>query len=170
MASRKSTKKKTTRRHRRVGALSMRGNAQLFKIAAIAAGYFLGDKLNDFITNATGGKIDGKIVAGAEVGLGALLLMSKGRQTMMKTVIGGLSLGAGLKKALKEFGVISGYGNVPVLGARRPMRRVAGYGDVPVIGGYDSPGTLAGYDSPGTLAGNRQRVMAGMNSSGSGLM
>lgn len=160
MAKRKA--KKTTRRRRKMGALAMKANSNIVKLGAIALGYFMGDKINDTIMSATGGKIDGKIVAGAEAGLGALLLLSKGKPSMIKTIGGGVALGAGLKKLLKEFGIINGiggYGNVPVVG----RRRINGYGNVPVVGAYSSPGTLAGYSTEGTLASrNGSAVMAGI--------
>ena len=74
---------------------------------------------------------------------------------MIKTVGGGVLAGAGLKRALKSFNIISGYQGVPVIG-----RRMGAYQGVPVIGGV-RPSQLAG--GPGQLQGYRVNGMPGNN-------
>ena len=153
MARRKKHAKKHHRRHR-IGAAGkgmFKPGGPLVQYGSIAAGYFVGPKINDAIDKATGDKIDGKIVAAAEAIVGGMLAFSK-KKTMIKTVAGGMLLGAGVRRGLSEFGVISGFQSVPVL---------AGYQSVPVLGGYSVPtpgGSLAGYSVPtpgGSLAGRR---------------
>jgi hypothetical protein len=139
MAKSKSKK----RHHRRVGAASLNPGSPLVKLATVAAGFLLADKINAPInklntiapTATTPGstRLDPTIVMAGEIGAGALLLFSKrraGAMGMAKTVAGGLLVGAGLKRALSQFGVISGYQSVPVIG----RRGVGGYQQVPVIG------------------------------------
>ena len=82
------------------------------------------------------------------VGIGGLLLMRKKSQPALKYA-GGVLLGAGLKRALKVLGVVSGYQSVPVIGR---SHRMAGYQSVPVIGRTITPPQLAGYTPP-QLAG-----------------
>lgn len=134
----------------------MNANSPVVQIGALAVGYFLGDTINGPIQSLTGGKIDPKITGIAETGIGAMLILSK-KKTMTKTLIGGVLAGAGLKQSLKSFGVISGYGSVPVIG----RRMVAGYGNVPVIGeiGYN-PGAkqLNGYAPGAGMLGNQMPV------------
>lgn len=149
---RKATKKKTSRR-RRVGALNL--NNPMLKYGSIAAGYFLGDKINDAISKATGDKVDGKIVAAAEAGAGLMMLMSKKVKKPALKLIGGVLAGAGIKKALSEFGVINGFYNVPVL---------AGYQNVPVIAGYDTAQpAINGFNVPRPVS---QSVMGSIDASG----
>lgn len=155
MAKKKHHKK---RHHRSVGALNPR--SPLVMLGSLAVGYFLAadslnaaiDKFNITPAPGAGGpattKIPGTIVLTGEAGVGALLLLSKkktGTMGLVKTVAGGILAGAGLKRALKTFGIISGYQSVPVIG-----RRMAGYQAVPVIGAT-RPAQLAG--SPAQLQG-----------------
>lgn len=158
-ASKKSHKRTGTRR--RIGATGakLNANSMLVKGGAALAGYFLSDTINAAIDKATGGKMDGKIIGGAEVGLGALLVLGHvtKRPSMVTSVAGGALAGAGIKRLLKELGVISGIGGyqaMPVLGSKHAAaRRLNGYGSVPVIGGY-SPnrgnlnGVFNGYQVP----------------------
>lgn len=160
MAKNKRKTKKTHRR-RRIGAMAMKPTSPMVRIATIAIGFFFGDKLNTMLASMTGGKIDGKIVAAGELGIGAMLMLQKKNPSMFKTVLGGVFLGAGLKAGLKEFGImngIAGYGAVPVLGAKS-MR---GYGAVPVLGGYKTEGSLNGYTTEGSLNGRDKKIMAGV--------
>jgi len=167
MARRKKAKKST--RRRRIGAAGkLNANSPIVKFGSMAAGYFLGDKINEQIEKITGDKMDGKIVAGLEVLAGLVLNKtiklgkSGGKPSLPLVVVGGVLAGAGLKKGLAEFGVINGFYSVPVLN---------GYRSVPVLNGYNpTPGaSLNGYRVP-----NRQ-VMGGVNiatdmaASGSGI-
>jgi hypothetical protein len=146
--AKKSRKQKRSRGRRRIGA-ALNPASPLIKLAAVAGGYFLAESINPMIDKLTAGKISDKLVAGGQTGLGALLLMGKGKSSIIKTVAGGIAAGSGLKRGLKAFGVIkppvvtapavTGYGSVPVIG---------GYGSVPVIGkvgGYNAPGSLGAY-------------------------
>ena len=113
----------------------------------------MADKVNAPIAKLVGDKLDPKIVAGAEAGLGALLVFSKGKKSLLKSLAGGLLLGAGVKSLMASFGMggIGPYGNVPVVGAIGP------YGRVPVVGrrrvnGYSPNGSLNGYTPNGSLS------------------
>lgn len=163
---------------RRVGAASLNPGSPIVKLAAIAAGYFLTadpvntaiDKANTKAATATepaGTRVGETVVMGGELGLGALLLLSKSKNKttgLIKTAAGGVLAGAGLKRALKKFGVIKGYQSVPVIGSRR----MAGYQSVPVIGGV--PGQLQGV--PPQLNGYRSAGSGvnGYTSQGSGVL
>ena len=139
MAKRRKKARKTSRR-RRIGGVMAPGSPVL-KYGSIAGGYFLGDKINDAVDKATGGKVDGKIIAGVMAAAGAYLtFMAKGKKSVIKTAAGGILLGAGVKKGLKEFGVLNGFDNVPVL---------AGYQSVPVLSGYGTSRTsMNGFNVP----------------------
>lgn len=144
-------------RRRRVGALALNPNRPEIKLAAVALGYFLlADQLNgaidkvvpDSVKTATDFK---KYIPGAaEAGLGAMLLMSKKKPSLIKTAAGGILAGAGLKRLLVQAGVVTGYQSVPVIG-RMGRRRMAGYQSVPVIGA--TPPQLSG--TPAQLQGYR---------------
>ena len=156
----KRRKHRKTHRRRRIGALALNASSPLVKYGSVAAGYFMGDKVNEAIDKATGGKVDGKIVAAAEALLGFMLL-TKGKKSTLKVAAGGVMLGAGVKRGLAEFGVISGFADVPV---------IAGYKSVPVLNGYVTrPGQMAGYMTPQPMS-NRQNVMGAVDvGSGTGL-
>lgn len=151
--AKKRHSKKGRRGRRRIGAARLNASSPLVKVAAVAAGYFLGDKINPLIDKVTAGKVSDKIVGVGQTGLGGLLLM-KGRSSMIKTAAGGVLAGSGLKRALRAFGVlqpalpppagttVTGYGKVPV---------ISGYGQVPVIGGYSPNQTLGAYMVPGRV-------------------
>lgn len=167
MAKRKKAKSKS--RRRRVGAAGLNPNNPIVKYGSIALGYLMGDKINAQVTKLAGDKIDGKIVGGAEAGLGAFLVFGGGKKTMLKTVGGGILLGAGAKKVMTEFGIggIGPYGRVPV---------VAGaYGRVPVvagakrINGYSPNASLNGYTPNASLNG-KMKVMGAINSGSGDLM
>lgn len=165
-------KKKGPKRRRRVGA-ALNPSSPIVKIGAVAAGYFLGDKINEQIDKVTKSKVDTKIVGAGQVGIGALLLLSKGRAGLIKSVAGGLSAGSGLKRLMAAFGTpattvpaaaVTGYARVPVLGSVYNSR-LGGYQNVPVLGG------VGGYNAGGTLAGrmgdyriNSGRIMGSMGS------
>ena len=154
MAKKKKTAKRKTSRRRRIGAINP--SSPLVKFGSIGAGYFLGNKIDEMLVKVTGDKVDGKILAAAQAGLG-LMLMMKGKKTAMKQIAGGVLLGSGARKGLREFGVINGFDDVPV---------IAGYRDVPVISGYNVPsGKLNGYNVPQPV---HKTVLAGIND-GSGV-
>lgn len=162
MPTKKKTKKKKGTRRRRIGAMSSKTKMNIAKVAAIAGGFLVADKVNGAITKAAG-TINPKIIAGAEVAAGAAL-MFMGKDTVVKAVAGGALAGMGLKLGLKSFGImnggLTGYGDVPVIG----RRLLSGYQDVPVIGGFSPSGTLNGYAVNGYS--RNQNVMG---STGSGL-
>lgn len=166
-AKRKSHKKTAHSRRRSIGAMALSPSSPLVKLAPIALGYFFADKLNTPIDTAVGGKVDSKIIAAGQVGIGFLLAF-KGKKSLAKSIIGGVLIGAGLKRGLKDFGVVTGFYDVPVLSGRRGMN---GFHDVPVIGAYKVPAGgrpgMGGYRVPST-----SKVMNGCssdNGSGSGI-
>lgn len=130
MAKKAKNKKKSTRR-RRVSGVALSAKSPIVQFGSIAAGYlFLGDKINTALANVTG-SIDPKIIAAVEV-VGGFLLKKKMKGTIGQ-VAGGVLIGAGAKKALQEFGVISGLPTVggysdlrTVNGLPAPVRKVAG--------------------------------------------
>lgn len=155
-------KKKSTGRRRKVGATKINANSNLVKIAALAAGYFAGDKINEQVTKMAGDKIDGKIIGVAETGIGAFLVLGPGKKTMLKTVAGGVIAGAGIKKLMGEFGIgaVGPYGRVPVIGQSNP------YGRVPVIAGARRVGAYTPNQQLGSYTPNMSlngRVMAGVS-------
>jgi hypothetical protein len=175
-------KKKTKRRHHRVGAMSLNPKSTLVRLASVAAGYFLGDTINSFVDSVTPASIfpvpvatvpptapatgfsalgfnQDTVVGAIEGGLGAMLLMSKGKASLLKTGAGGILAGAGLHRLLKKTGYVTGYQAVPVIG----RHRVAGYQAVPVIGKI--PAQLRGAGGPSQLEGFR---VNGYNPTGSG--
>lgn len=176
MAHRKHHKKHKVHRRRSVGALSLSPRSPLVTIGSLAAGWFLSDEINaqilnilpaSFATPATPAPAPGissiftmqGVPALAEVGIGTYLLMKK-RKSLVTTIAGGISAGAGLKVLLKKAGMITGYQSVPVVG----RRRMAGYQSTPVIGG-NTPAQLQGI--PAQLEGFR---VNGYDSQGSGVM
>lgn len=173
----KKRKKHGRRRSRRVGAFKLGGKDTGLKLAALAGGFFLGDMINGRIdslltkttaatatTPATTSSTPTMLATVGELGLGGLLLMRKkqpGAIGMAVPVVGGLLAGAGIRRALKQLGVMTGYQSVPVIG----RHRMAGYQNVPVIGRTPTPPQLAGR--PGQLQGYR---VNGYTSAGSGVM
>jgi len=159
--------KPATRRRRRVGAtaLNMSASSPLVKFGSIALGYFFGDKLNAQLVKVVGDKLDPKILAAGEAGLGALLVLKKGKKGMLQTVVGGVLLGAGAKALMASMGIgaISPYGRVPVIG---------GYGEVPVVGkrrlnGY-TPNSRLGNYTPNMALNSVKPVMGSVFQKGSG--
>lgn len=129
------------RRRRRMGAVStmLNPSSTLVKIGVPVVGYLLSDQINGMIDKVNGGKLDNKIVAGAQ-GIGGALLVFKKRPGLVTTIIGGLLLGSGVKRGLTAFGVITGFRSVPV---------IDGFRKVPVIGNYAPNGGMNGYNVPG---------------------
>lgn len=181
--SRRRTHRKSHRR-RRVGA--MNPDSTVMKVAALAGGYLFGDQINSAIdsivskvspapaaaaTGALPAGTTGTLVLAGEIGLGGMLLL-KGRRTLPKTIAGGLLAGAGIKRALKQFGMISGYQSVPVLAGAG----IRGYQNVPVLGGIPAqlqgvPAQLQGYGTRGSGVNGyntAQKIMGGIGNTGSG--
>ena len=161
--ARRRKKRSSGRRRRSMGAMALNANSPVVQLGAVAVGYlFAGKPINDMLDKVTGGKVSGKIIAGAEVGLGALLLLKKGRKSLPQTIAGGVIAGAGLKRLLVEMGVVSGFQAVPVLG------RLGGYQKVPVLGSPNGGLTVPrngvfGYNT------SDQKVMGGFeNGNGNG--
>ncbi len=146
MAKKKSSKRKPVRR-RRIGSMAMNASSPLVTYGSIAAGFVLGTKIDTMLTKVVPAGVDPKIVAGAEIGIGALLVYSKGKKTMLKTVTGGILLGAGVKKAITAFGVagVAGYNMVPA---------VAGYNKVPAVSGYNPNSGMNGYTTAKVAVGS----------------
>lgn len=148
--------------------MSLSASSPLVKFGSVAVGYFMADKVNTALDKVMG-TLDEKIKAGVEVGAGTLLVMGKlgkpkGTLGTVVTVAGGILAGAGLKRALKSFGVITGYGMVPVIGAYTPNVSLNGYQKVPVIGGYQTASVPINGVAPG-----HSKIMGSVNASeGSG--
>jgi len=129
-------------RRRRIGALALSANSPIVKFGAVAVGYLMSDQINAQIDKVTGGKVDDKIVAGAQLVAGLFLFTGKGKKSVLKTVAGGILTGAGTKKALQSFGILSGFADVPVISGYevpQPVPSLNGITDVPVISGYNVP-------------------------------
>lgn len=187
MATKQRSKKKGNKKTKRVGALNP--NNTMIKLAAIAVGYFVGDTINgpldkiipaSVLTPTNPTSAVKYVPAVAQIGIGGLLLMKKGKPSMIKTIAGGLLAGSGLRRGLKSAGVITGYQSTPVIG--KAPHRMAGYQTVPVVGNVPAqlqgiPAQLQGYrvNGPGyTPAGSGVGVMGRVNgisdnSSGSGI-
>jgi hypothetical protein len=166
MSKRRKTKK-GGRRRRRVGAFSMGGKDTALKLAAIAGGFFLGKTVNDKINSlntkvvpatattaaTTTTMVPSAVITVGELGIGGLLLLRKGgtgTMGMVTKVAGGVLAGVGLRRALGQMGIMSGYQSVPVIG----RHRMAGYQSVPVIGNSKMPVQLSG-GTPSQLQGFR---------------
>lgn len=161
MAKKRKHAKRRTSRRRRIGALNMNPSNPIVKIGAVAVGYFAADKINAAITKATGGKLDAKIQGAAQAGIGLLLLLGKGKPSMIKTLAGGVLAGSGGKQLAQGFGVISGYHNVPV---------ISGYQNVPVIAGYNPPpGAMNGFTVPQPMHSQIMGSIGALGEDGSGI-
>lgn len=156
----KRRKRTHRRRRRRVGAFGLGGSDTGVKLLAVGAGFLLGNTINAQIDKMLPKTTDTVPVPTknaqtmamvGELGLGGLLLLRKqsGTAGTAMKVAGGVLAGAGLKRALKVLGVMSGYQSVPVIG----RHRMAGYQSVPAIGAK-VPAQLAGKTPP-QLAGYR---------------
>ena len=123
-------KKKTShsRKGKRMGGMKLTAENPIVKFGSIAAGYFFADKINAGIDKLTGDKIDGKIVAGVQTAGGAYLVFKKGKKNIIVTAAAGVLAGAGIKRAMSEFGLagLHGYQSVPA---------VAGYQSIPAVAG-----------------------------------
>jgi hypothetical protein len=141
--AKKKAKKGHKKSRRRIGALSLNPASPLVKFAPIALGFGAGDMINDQIDKIVPDSVDQKIVAGVQVVAGFFLAFKMGKKSVLKSVVGGALLGAGAKRAAKEFGILSGFQNVPVLG---------NFQNVPVLGTYNVPSPMlngvGGYDVP----------------------
>lgn len=156
-------------RRRRVGATALNFSATgpLVKFGSIALGYFFGDKLLAPVKKMIGDKLDPKIVAVGESGLGYMLALRRGgKKNLLTVVAGGILLGDGVKSLVSSFGIggIGPYGRVNVVNGP--------YGNTPVINGrrrlgsYTPNNSLNGYSPSGTLA----KVVGSIgNASGSGI-
>lgn len=149
-------RRKARGRRRRVGAaFSLKKGGMTLNLLSVAGGFLMGNAINaqidkflpkttDPVTNT---QVPNQTIGYvAQLGVGGMLLMSKRARPVVK-IAGGVLAGAGLKRALKSFGVITGYQATPVIG-RSHMR---GYQSVPVIGRM--PPQLAGI--PAQLRGYR---------------
>lgn len=179
MAKGKKKRSKKGGRRRSMGAIN--AQSPLVRLAAVAGGFFMGDTINGAIDKvlpktttgtppvSTISKATNTAAIVGEVGIGGLLLMGKkgGTVGLVKTVAGGVLAGAGIRRALKQLGVMQGYQSVPVIG----RHRMAGYQSVPVIGTNGAPAQLQGV--PSQLQGFRVNGGLGFNgygAQGSGVM
>lgn len=175
MATKKKTKNR--RKTRRVGGIGLKPDSMITKVLAVAAGYFLladpiNDQLDKLIPKKTpdpdpapattvSGMLDNVDLVGVgETGVGAALLFM-GKSSLLKTLAGGILVGAGVKRLTSADKAIKGYQSTPVIGYAK--KRLAGYQSTPVIGKV--PAQLQGL--PGQLQGYR---VNGYQSAGSGAM
>lgn len=173
-------KKKKGGKRRSMGAIN--AQSPVVKILAVGAGFFVGETVNGAIDKVlpkttTGtppvtaiSKGTNTAAAVGQVGVGGLLLMGKkgGTMGLVKIAVGGVLAGAGLRRALKQMGVIKGYQNTPVIG----KHRFAGYQNTPVLGSTPSqlqgvPSQLQGYNVNGMGGG---LAYNGYGAQGSGVM
>lgn len=128
--AKRGRKAKGHRRRHRIGAMSLNPSGPLVMYGSIAAGFLLGDKINQAIDKAIPpDKVDSKLVGAGQVGLGAAyLFLKKGKKNLPLTIAAGVMLGAGAKRELKAFGLgnIGGYSNV---------RAINGYQEVEAVNG-----------------------------------
>lgn len=120
MARKRKASKKTTHRRRRVSGVALSAKSPIVAYGSIAAGYMLGDKINEALSKVTG-TLDPKIVAAIQA-VGGFLVKKKMKGTAGQA-IGGVLIGSGVKQGLKAFGVISG---LPTVGRYRDLRTVNG--------------------------------------------
>jgi hypothetical protein len=127
--AKKSKSKKGRRRIGAAGALS--ANSPVVKYGSLAAGYLLSDKVQEQIDKLLGTTMDSKMINGV-IAAGSLyyLFMHKGKKNLPLTAIAGIAGGAAAKGLLVDFGVMSGFSNIPVIG---------NYNRVPVVSGYNVP-------------------------------
>lgn len=143
MAKRKSSKK----RKGRVGAAgALSAKSTVVKAGSLIGGYLLSDKIQEQMDKMLGQSgVDSKWINLALAGGGLYyLFMYKGKKNLPLSVIAGLLAGAGAKGALTDFGILSGFSSIPVVGNMR---------NVPVLGNYAVPqpslsGINAGYEVP----------------------
>lgn len=139
--AKKKAKKTTRRRRSRIGALSLNPASPLVMYGSVAAGYLLANTINTPITNAVGDKLDNKIVAGVQVGIGGYLIMKKGKKSLPVTIAAGLLAGAGLKRGMAAFGIgqthMAGYQNVPAVNGYQNVPSVNGTGAARRVGAYN---------------------------------
>ncbi len=145
MARRKKAKKTShKRRSRRIGALALSANSPLVNFGSIAAGYLIGDKVDDALANVTG-SLDPKIKAAA-LAVAGFIVRKKVKGTAGKA-LGGIMMGAAAKMGLKEFGIISG---VPVISGYRDVKALSGVPESvePFMSRtqFNSPSVLNGID------------------------
>lgn len=177
--ARKRKSRKTHHRRRKVGAMALNASSPMVKYGTILLGYLLAKPLNTAIDGIIPASLKSqtgspKIVAAGEAGIGALLVFSKGKKSLIKSIAGGVFLGAGLKRFMDSMATgaattITGYGAVNV---------VSGYGAVDVIsgkrklGGYTPNAALNGYTPNAMLNGTKpvhQTIMGNVRE-GSGYM
>ncbi len=138
---------------KRMGATALLNPANpIVQYGSIAAGFFLGDKINPLIDKATG-NLDQKIVAGGQVGLGFLLAYKKGKKNIATTVIGGIMIGSGAKRAMTAFG-IAGFSNVPAVNGFYDVKAVAGKTAPKRVGTYTPGGGGMSYNTRGSMNGS----------------
>lgn len=156
--AKKSKKKNPTRRRRRsVGAMALNAKSPLVMYGSMALGYLMSSTIEGFIPDtfmSTNTSRD-KIIGAGTAGIGAALMLAKlGKKpkSVVEVAAGGVLIGAGAKKLLQAFGVISGIGgyqSVPVIG-NKIRKGMSGYQNVPVIG---MNGSAVGY-TPNRVALN----------------
>lgn len=132
-------------RRRRIGAMALSPSSTMVQFGSVIGGYLLAGTINPLVDKVTG-TMDAKIKSAIQVGLGGALVLGKlGKRSMLTVVPGGILAGAGIKRALQSFGVVTGYGMVDVVSGARvrgynPQASLNGYQKVPTVGGYETAG------------------------------
>ena len=159
MAKRHSKRKKKTSRRRRVGALALNPNSTMVKLAGVAVGFLMADKINTALDKVIPTNFDKKLVGASQGGLGTMLLLKK-QSSPITTIAAGVLAGSGAKRLMTEFGIgsIGNYGRVPV---------VNGYPSVPVIGNKNMGSYLTNNQS---LAGGYRTRNVNMETGSSALL
>jgi hypothetical protein len=134
------------RRHRRIGAMALSPSSTMVQAGSVIVGYLMAGTVNPLIDKVAG-TMDAKIKGAIQVGLGGALVLGKlGKKSMLTVVPGGILAGAGVKRLLQSFGVVTGYGNVDVISGRmvrgyNPQASLNGYQKVPAVSGYETSST-----------------------------
>jgi hypothetical protein len=173
------TKKKATTKKKkkgsRVGAMALNPSSPLVQWGSIGLGYLVFAKPiasavdKALVSETDPDKLANKkkmIYGGMTLGGAYFQFMDKGKKSIVKTVLSGVAIGAGLKNGLSAFGIgqIGGYGAVKVLNGYGEVRTLNGR----KMNGYITPGQVGGYVAPGQV-GKASNVMGQVRKSNSNL-
>lgn len=149
--AKRNKSKKGRRSIGRTATLS--GNSNVVKFGSLAGGYLLSNKIQEQIDKLVSGAAaattttppNTKMINAALTAAGLYyLFMFKGKKNLALSAAAGLIAGAAGKGLLVDMGVLSGFGDLPVIGNLR---------QVPVVSGYNVPspalnGIGSGYTVP----------------------
>jgi len=157
-------KRKKSKGRRRVGTAAsgmLNPNKPLLKVAALGGGYLLSDKIQEQLDKILKGDAvtvdpEKSKMINAAIAAGGLyyLFMHKGKKNLPLTLAAGLLAGAAAKGLLVDFGVITGFAHVPVIGNsyRNALPVVSGYGvPQPTLNGIGSGFTVPASSVMGSI-------------------